>query len=62
MFLRKNILLSGDVELNSCCPVIKLFDDISTAQGTSFEAPDFIIQYRLLSHKLRPLDVGGGGD
>ena len=42
-------------------PVI--FDDVSTVQGgMCFEAPDFIVQYRLLRCRLRPLDVGGGGD
>ena len=55
----KNILLSGDVELN---PGPVIFNDVSTVQNTSFEAPDFTFQYRLLRYRLRPLDVGGGGD
>ena len=55
----KNILLSGDVELN---PGPVLFDDVLTVQGISFEAPDFTFQCRLLRYRLRPLDVGGGGD
>ena len=55
----KNILLSGDVELN---PGPVIFDDVSTVQGISFEAPDFTFQYRLHRYRLRPLDVGGGGD
>lgn len=52
-------MLSGDVELN---PGPVIFDDVSTVQGISFKAPDFIFQYRLLRYRLRPLDVGGGGD
>ena len=48
MFLRKNILLSGDVELN-LGPAI--FDDVSTVKGISFEAPDFIVQYRLRRYR-----------
>ena len=55
----KNILVSGDVELN---PGPVLFDDVLTVQGISFEAPDFTFQCRLLRYRLRPLDVGGGGD
>ena len=34
MFLGKNILMSGDVELN---PGPVIFDDVSTVQGISFE-------------------------
>jgi len=52
-------LLSGDVELN---PGPVIFDDVLTVQGISFEARDVIVQYRLLRYRLRPLDVGGGGD
>ena len=52
-------MLSGDVELN---PGPVIFDDVSTVQGISFKAPDFIFQYRLLRYRLRPLDVGGGGN
>lgn len=55
----KNILLSRDVELN---PGLIIFNDVSTVQDTSFEAPDFTFQYRLLRYRLRPLNVGGGRD
>ena len=41
----KNILLYGDVEYK---PGPVIFDDVSTVQGISFEAPDFTFQYRLL--------------
>ena len=52
-------MLSGDVELN---PGPVVLDDVSTVQGISFEAPDFTFRYRLLRYRLRPLNVGGGGD
>ena len=39
-----------------------VFDDVSTAQGICFEVPDFIVQYKMLRCRLRPLDVGAGGD
>ena len=39
-----------------------IFDDVSTVQGISFEAPHFTFENRLLRYRLRPLDVGGGGD
>ena len=44
----KNILLSGDIELNPG-PVMN-------------NITDFLLNYRLLRYGLRPLDVGGGGD
>lgn len=28
----------------------------------SFNDPDFVFKYRLLRYRLKPLDVGGGGD
>ena len=49
----RNILLSGDVQLN---PGPKMVDSMSIGN------PEFVFEYRLLRHGLRPLDVGGGGD
>ena len=54
----KNILLSGDVELNPG-PVT----DFSTlSQATTNDRSNFLLNYRLLRHGLNQLDVGGGGD
>ena len=51
----RNILLSGDVQLN---PGPKMVDSTCMCIGN----PEFLFEYRLLRHGLRPLDVGGGGD
>ena len=50
----RNILLYGDVHSN---PGPKMVDSMLTI-GNS----EFVFEYRLLRHGLRPLDVGGGGD
>ena len=49
----RNILLSGDVQLN---PGPVMVDSMSVGN------PEFVFEYRLLRHGLRPQDVGGGGD
>ena len=54
----KNILLSGDIELNPG-PVT----NNSTSLGIiANERSNFLLNYRLLQHGLRTIDVGGGGD
>ena len=54
----KNILLSGDIELNPG-PVT----NNSTSLGIiANEQSNFLLNYRLLQHGLRTIDVGGGGD
>ena len=54
----KNILLSGDVELNPG----PITNDNSSLALISNTRADFLLNYRLYRHGLRPLDVGGGGD
>ena len=54
----KNILLSGDVELNPG-PVT---DVITLSQATTNDRSNFLLNYRLLRHGLNQLDEGGGGD
>ena len=48
-----HILLSGDIELNP---------GPRTRTMICNESSNFLLQYRLLRHGLKPLDVGGGGD
>lgn len=56
---KRNLLLSGDVELNPG-PVAK--GKTSSLALVSNTTGDLLLNYRLLRHGLRPLDVGGGGD
>lgn len=55
----RNILLSGDVELNSGPVTV---ESLSTIKEISFSDRNFVLKYRMLRYRLRPLDVGGGGD
>ena len=56
---RQSILLSGDVELN---PGPGITCNSTGEEIISFNDPDFVFKYRLLRYRLRPLNVGGGGD
>lgn len=56
--VQRNILLSGDVELNPGPAT----NDGSLLPSISNTSSDFLLNYRLYRHGLRPLDVGGGGD
>lgn len=56
---KRNLLLSGDVELNPG-PVAK--SKTGSLALVSNTTGDLLLNYRLLRHGLRPLDVGGGGD
>ena len=54
------ILLSGDVELNP--GPVNVGDMSAIKEITSSEPNDCVLKYRMLRYRLRPLDVGGGGD
>ena len=54
-----NIALSGDVELN---PGPRITCNLNGEVLLPFNDPQFVFKYRLLRYRLRPLDVGGGGD
>ena len=56
---KRNLLLSGDVELNPG-PVAK--GKTSSLALVSNTTGDLLLNFRLLRHGLRPLDVGGGSD
>jgi len=56
---KRNILLSGDVELN---PGPVADGRISLSTLVCKTTPESPLSSRLLRHGLRPLDVGGGGD
>lgn len=54
-----NILLSGDVELNSG-PATE--ESTSAVKDISFSDPNFVLENRIIRYRLTPLDVGAGGD
>jgi len=56
---KRNILLSGDVELN---PGPVADGRISSSTLVCKTTPKLLLSSRLLRHGLRALDVGGGGD
>ena len=56
---RRNIALAGDVELN---PGPRITCNLTGQVLIPFNDPQFVFKYRLLRYRLRPLDVGGGGD
>ena len=56
----KNVLLSGDVELN---PGPQISNNYCIQNSISvLDEHNFLLKYRLLQCQLRPLDVDGGGD
>ena len=55
---QKNILLSGDVELNPG-PITNGNSSLALISNTR---ADFLLNYRLYTHGLRALNVDGGGD
>jgi len=61
IFINKNFYCrSGDVELN---PGPRMLSTSNTRKEILlFNESNFVFQYRLLSHNLRSVDVGGGGD
>ena len=55
----RNILLSGDVELN---PGPATAENTSAVKEVSSSDPDFVLKCRMIRYRLTPLDVGGGVD
>ena len=55
----RNILLSGDVELN---PGPATAENTSAVKEVSSSDPDFVLKCRMIRYRLTPLNVGGGGD
>ena len=55
---KRNILLCGDVELK---PGPVTSNTSSQALKTN-SSTDLLLNYRMLRHGLRPLDVGGAGE